>query len=1300
MAAIVIYMVTPIAAVHWILQPSPGLTFDPNLVSSDVDHENWPSNQIDPPIAYPERLVAIDGKPVYSQKEYNRIIVMHGVGDIVALTFEQPPSKDDHANARPDSLSSRTVKLPIVEHSISELVSMFGILYLTGAIVLLIGIWTFRLRPEKEETQIFALFTVTIAILTATTFDGVSTHYFNHLWIVGIATFGSFNLWLNLLFPEPIKWFKEHAQRGLWLFVPSALLIVWSYSEIHDVHRPWAYVQPWLAAYTFNGILMSVALIIMVYRAIWSPSPLIRQQGKIILLGAVLAFTPVFVFFVSYATTVHLSWLTPTLIVAPITIYPLVIAYTIVRYQMMDVDVVMQRGITYTLLISVLLIIVYAIALLLHSFISFDSPFMVVITTLLVVLLLNPLQKQLQTNVDRYIFNQPVSLDILARQYGQELATAVSVDRISNALLAYSLKGIPDSTPTLFLPDETLNAYQGTNGRFIDRNYPLISIFEKGKGCFDLTTTGSQPAVLEAYVEEVNSFNAAIIAPINAGGRLLGWLTISSKENGKRLHRADIIYIDTLVNQTWIGLERANIVRNLETRISELDILSQFSAYLSFTQDQEMMVELIYTNFQRLLGIRDMCIYLRHLETGNVYKIFHVEDDERYESEEQETVFIDDPLVHEVIRTGKTVMREDKNGRFQIATPLYAGSTTIGALTTQFRQPGIKLRDRQRQLFDVFTDHTAVALERLRTNHQLKNRARQLEKINQLTLDISSTLEMDSLLSSVLDNSIELLNAEAGTFMLAIEDTGELEFAVVRGPTSDNLIGKRLPIGVGLAGTVAQSGRPIIVHDASEDKRWFSNVDQNSEFHTESLLTVPLLRKNSIVGVLQIINKKNGSPFNEEDQQVLMTFAGQAVLAMENVRLLEQTDKQLGERVNELSMLQQLDRDLNVTLEIDHVLNLMLDWSLRVANGTAGTIAIVNDDGHLDVFATRGYNNMPQLTRENVNSSLSAHVMQTWKPHLSGDVHKEDKYVSASTSTHSQMTLPIIHKQNLIGVASIESDKLNAFTQKDLDMAMRMTNHAAVAIANALLYEEVKEANRAKSEFVSMVSHELKTPMTSMRGYTDLMLAGMTGELNAQQTEFLGTIQANLKRMGRQIQDLTDVSRIETGQLAVELTTTHFSTIISETLQTVTGPCTSKGIELNLNLPSDLPPVWGDTGRLVQVLTNLLSNACKYSPENTTVTITIHAKEISCPEDTPPRPMVICVVQDEGYGMSEEDVEKLFTKFFRSSNPDIRKATGTGLGLVISQGLVELHNGRMWVESTLGIGTTFSFAIPQANNQS
>ncbi|MCA9947921.1 MAG: GAF domain-containing protein, partial [Anaerolineales bacterium] len=177
------------------------------------------------------------------------------------------------------------------------------------------------------------------------------------------------------------------------------------------------------------------------------------------------------------------------------------------------------------------------------------------------------------------------------------------------------------------------------------------------------------------------------------------------------------------------------------------------------------------------------------------------------------------------------------------------------------------------------------------------------------------------------------LDTEAGTFMISREADGELEFRVARGPASDGLVGRRLPLGAGLAGTAAQTGRPILVNQVQEDDRWFSGVDARTAFKSQSILTVPLVRQNAVMGVLQVINKKNKAEFSREDQSLLMAFAGQAVVAMENARLLAQTDDALQKSVDELFLLQQLDRDLSTTLDLEHVLNLTLDRMLSIYQG-------------------------------------------------------------------------------------------------------------------------------------------------------------------------------------------------------------------------------------------------------------------------------------------------------------------------------------------------------------------------------
>jgi signal transduction histidine kinase len=970
----------------------------------------------------------------------------------------------------------------------------------------------------------------------------------------------------------------------------------------------------------------------------------------------------------------------------------------------MNRTVYFRRGLTYVLLVVTLTLVVFGLTLATKSIITFDTPVVLALFIVLVAVLLNPLRDLLQRGIDQYLLRRPVTLDELVNAYSEELTAAADVDQLVTTLFKYIAIAVPEATPQLYLPDEAQGGfapYGNQNERPLDMASPLVQFLSQESGVIDLTEERAWPKSLREHGQEVAALSAEIILPLNSGQELLGWLVLAHEERGAgRFQQSELNYFRSLANQSLIGLERASVIRRLEARISELDLLSKFSQYLNFTVVADDLLELIYTHYQRLLGIEDFYVYLKDPVSQTVYTVFCVEGDERIPRNEGLDQTVDDPLILQVIETGQMATTDDDQGYTRLILPLNAGTDTLGALHTFKRRTGFQLPQQQEQLVTVFADRTAVALERLHTRQQLEIRAQQLEIINQITFSLASTLELTPLLDLILDNAIELLKTEAGTFMLTEEDTGELEFRVVRGPSSHDLIGTRLPVGTGLAGTAAQTGRPVLVNRVQEDTRWFDQVDANTQFQTESILTVPMLRQNTVLGVVQVINKQNGAPFNEEDQMLLTAFAGQAVVALENARLLEQTDKALQERVRELSLLQQLDRDLNTTLDLDHVLSLTLDWALRICDGSAGFIVLADEEHRLRLEAFRGQDEAfdpYSVDDEALQTGLIGQVFESGEPDVCENIHVRNDELSISDSTHSQMTLPIIHKQKLIGVLAIGSNEFAAFDEAMVESAVRVTNHAAVAIANAILVEQINEANQAKSEFVSIVSHELKTPMTSMRGYTDLMLSGMTGEINEQQRKFLQTIAANINRMSKQIQDLTDISRIETGRLRMEKSPTAFTNIVSETLQSVKGPCDHKNIELHLDLPADLPLVMADKERLVQVLTNLISNACKYSPPDSEVTITLREEAISLKKDQPRVSMVVCSVKDNGYGISEADQKKLFTKFFRAEDPNIRKASGTGLGLSITKGIVEFHGGKIWVESGTSQGTTFHFAIPKVS---
>jgi len=231
------------------------------------------------------------------------------------------------------------------------------------------------------------------------------------------------------------------------------------------------------------------------------------------------------------------------------------------------------------------------------------------------------------------------------------------------------------------------------------------------------------------------------------------------------------------------------------------------------------------------------------------------------------------------------------------------------------------------------------------------------------------------------------------------------------------------------------------------------------------------------------------------------------------------------------------------------------------------------------------------------------------------------------------------------------------------------------------------ELDRLKTEFISVVSHELRTPLTSIKGYTDLMLSGATGDINDIQREFLGILQSSANRLGNLINDILDLSRIDAGRMEVKHVLVDYIKIVGDLLRLMKAHADEKDISLDVSYPQDVPLVLGDPDRITQVLTNLISNAIKYTPEGGWVKLSI--------EVTGEATIRTCIA-DSGIGISNSDQKRLFQKFFRADNSLTRQAGGTGLGLVIVKSIIEMLGGSIWVQSEVGRGSKFFFTLPLA----
>jgi signal transduction histidine kinase len=388
---------------------------------------------------------------------------------------------------------------------------------------------------------------------------------------------------------------------------------------------------------------------------------------------------------------------------------------------------------------------------------------------------------------------------------------------------------------------------------------------------------------------------------------------------------------------------------------------------------------------------------------------------------------------------------------------------------------------------------------------------------------------------------------------------------------------------------------------------------------------------------------------------------------------------------------------LNATLDYPQVMNQTLDWALRITHATIGLVCAVieTDSGEqgLRFLTHKGYDeeDLKRYSHENVwplHQGLLGHTVSLGETLLEQNVQNNPHYVELVPGMQAQLTVPIKREERVIGAIVMESKEAESFTDDNVAFVQRLVDHAAIAIDNARLFQQVQQANAAKTQFVSFVSHELKQPMASIKSYCELLQKNESAVLADKQLEFVNYIQSSADRMNHLIQDLLDISRIESGQMRLTMEAVNPGDIANLAIQNFQHMLDSKKQRLHVDIAPDLPIVKADKGRLSQVLDNLVSNAHKYTPEGGSIYIRVSASTQKG------RDVVCWSVTDTGIGMSQEELDSIFTKYFRAERAIVRNNPGTGLGLVISQYIVELHGGTMSVESAYQKGSTFSFTVP------
>jgi signal transduction histidine kinase len=1302
--AVVAFILSVIFAIRWLHQPFPGAFFENTLVlnGSGKTKVEEPWALYEQGFDFGDQLLAVDGKPVRSSSDIRVALASFQTGDAVTLQIQTSAGE------------TKTAEVVLQSFPPSDRFAFFILPTFIGGVFLFVSLWIFGFRRTEPAGRAFSIFASSLGIAIGTLFNLYTSHEFTHLWTLSVGLAGAALIDLALVFPQEARLVIGRAYLRSIGYVSAILLAVFTFTTLFDNNRALAYVGAWQNIYTFTGISALFYFGNLTYRGFWAISPVVKSQARTILIGSLLAFLPVvtWLLFSSFNNNPFNPYLLLFMIA-----FPLVNGFVILRYRLVRTDYWIRQGIVYSILtglvIAVYGLLVSGIGLIFTDRMPSDNPFLIGALVFFVAVFLDPARTRLQTMVDSAFFRGQRAYEERLRAFSHDLTSALDLYSIGRALREQIASSLVPDRLHIYIYDSLNDQYAAlpnadsrpTSDIRFTSNSPLARHLHAEKIPLYLDSV-HQPPNLKTEDSRLAILGARLFVALPGEDKPVGWLALGASLSGNAYMPRDLDFLENLADQASLAISRVQTVLDLERRVQEMNALTRVSQGVNITLTFDDVLELIFAQATQILPSTHFHITLYNKAANYFYYGFCVDDRERAPSRENKPLPPSFGLGQEIIRRGITILTQDYSRECQarnitasspgiyawMGVPLNAGAETIGALSVGSRDATVTYTRAQLELLQAIADQTVGAIVKARLLEETQERARQLSTLNEITRQLTSTLEQEPLLQNILDNAVSILNCEAGTLFLMDEQTGDLVFRVTVGPAAGNLIGQRVPAGAGIVGRAVQTRVPVIENDGQRSQMRFEAADKQTGYLSRSLLAVPMLIKDRVLGVIEVINRRDGLPFVADDQNLLTAFAGQAAVAIENARLLALTDQELSARVEELSIMGRIVRELNASLDVDRAMRITLEWAMRRSNAEAGLIGML-EENDLRIMAQEGYEDLAG----DVNMANTALELASVKEAIAkGQPNQVSLLANGNRGifpgAHTQIIVPIRREASVIGLILLES---TSDSQGNLDFLNRLSDNAAIAIYNAQLYGEVQQANTAKSEFVSLVAHELKNPMTSIKGYSELLASGTVGQINEMQTNFLGTIRSNVERMSALVSDLNDNAKIEAGRLRLDFKPVDLADVVDDVVRSTRRQVEEKHQEVEVNLPPQLPQVWADRIRVIQVMTNLVSNANKYTTDGGR--ILVGAEETANQWDEAGAKRVVHMwVRDNGIGISPEDQAKIFQKFFRSEDMKAREAPGTGLGLNITRSLVEMQGGRIWFESEYRKGTTFHFTVPIA----
>jgi GAF domain-containing protein/anti-sigma regulatory factor (Ser/Thr protein kinase) len=808
--------------------------------------------------------------------------------------------------------------------------------------------------------------------------------------------------------------------------------------------------------------------------------------------------------------------------------------------------------------------------------------------------------------------------------------------------------------------------------------------------------------------QQVTGTRTVVVTPLLREGVAVG--TIQIRRNEVRpFSEKQIALLKTFADQAVIAIENVRLFKEIQERNAELrealehqtataevlDIISRSPT------DVQPVLDSIVESAARVCGIDDVVLRLyegnksvarAHFGPIPIRTVEVSRDLPRFRwMSEHGTLHIPDARAQ----------NESIGWRTHLSVPLRQQEELIGHLSAR-RTEVRPFTPAQIKLLETFADQAVIAIENVRLFNELKEALEQQTATSEiLGVIASSPTDIQPVLNTVAVNAARLCEATDAQIRLVEGDGIRLVASYGTLPAPEFR-----PTSLRPPSSRALRNRETVhVHDLLEASKTEFPESESARFGVRTFLSTPMLREGAPIGVISI-RRTEVRPFSERQIKLLETFAAQAVIAIENVRLFQELQTRTGElarSVGELKALGEVSRAVSSTLDLETVLTSIVSNAVQLSGTDGG--AVYEFDEESQEFHLRATHRLDERLIEALRANpprlgegAMGRAAKIREPVEIPDILEADAYDSpfrnlqAESGVRAVLAIPLLREDRIIGGLVVRRKSPGVFRSEVIELLKTFATQSALAIQNARLFREIEDksrqieaANRHKSEFLANMSHELRTPLNAIIGFSEVLGERMFGELNEKQAEYTDDILSSGRHLLSLINEILDLSKVEAGRMELELATFDLPLAIDNARTFVRERATKHGINLDVNVDERLGDFVGDERKIKQVLLNLLSNAVKFTPEGGRIGINARqadgAVEIS--------------VSDTGIGIAPEDQATIFEEFRQVGGDYAHKKEGTGLGLTLAKKFVELHGGRIWVESEGGKGSTFTFTLPE-----